>query len=257
MTYRLIRIAIIGLSLLLLAGCATVPRDPAARAEFKANNDPIEPFNRKVFAFNLTFDRVLIKPLAKGYRWAVPDWIRDMVHQVVDNLNEPIVMVNCILQVRLKDAATTGGRFIFNSTFGAGGMADVTTDWGMTEQVGDFGQTLWSWHLPEGPYLDIPIFGPSNPRDTVGQAVDIFIDPFRYEPLNDNYPDAITTGRIVAGGFDQRERNLDSLDEIQRESIDYYASLRSLYRQNRAAELRGEKASTTLPPAGFYDDPGS
>jgi phospholipid-binding lipoprotein MlaA len=246
----------IGLTLLLMAGCAAVPRDPAARAEFKANNDPIEPFNRKVFAFNLTFDRVLIKPLAEGYRWALPDWIRDMVHRVVDNLNEPIVMVNCVLQARLKDAATTSGRFIVNSTFGAGGLADVTTDWGMPQQIGDFGQTLWSWRMPEGPYLVIPVFGPSNPRDGIGQGVDIFIDPFRYEPLNDSYPDAVTTGRITAGGFDQRERNLDSLDAIQRDSIDYDASLRSLYRQNRAAELRGEKTSSTLPPAGFYDDPG-
>jgi phospholipid-binding lipoprotein MlaA len=254
---RLIRITMIGLSLLLMAGCATVPRDPAARAEFKANNDPIEPLNRKVFAVNLTFDRALIKPLAKGYRWAVPDWIRDTVRRVLDNLNEPLVMANCILQARLTAAATTGGRFIVNSTFGAGGIADVATDWEMPKQVGDFGQTLWSWHLPEGPYLVIPIFGPSNPRDTVGQAVDIYLDPFRYVPANDNFPDAVTTGRIIANGVDQRERNLESLDEIQRESIDYYASLRSLYRQNRAAELRGEKASTTLPPAGFYDDPGN
>ena len=245
-----------GLSLLLMAGCATVPRDPAARAEFKANNDPIEPFNRKVFALNLTVDRVLIKPLAQGYRWALPDWIRDPIRRVLDNLNEPLVMANCILQARFKSAAITGGRFVVNTTFGAGGIADVTTGWGMPKQVGDFGQTLWSWHLPEGPYLVIPIFGSSNPRDTIGQAVDVYLDPFRYEPLNDNYPDAITTARIIVDGVDQRERNLESLDEIQRESIDYYASLRSLYRQNRAAELRGEKASTNLPPAGFYDDPG-
>jgi phospholipid-binding lipoprotein MlaA len=256
MTSRLIRIVMIGLSLLLMAGCATVPSDPAARAEFKANNDPIEPLNRKIFAFNLTFDRMLVKPLAKGYRWALPGWIRDTVRRVLDNLNEPVVMANCILQARLKSAAITGGRFIVNSTFGVGGIADVTTDWKMPKQVGDFGQTLWSWHLPEGPYLVIPIFGPSNPRDTVGQGVDVYLDPFRYEPLNDNYPDAVTTGRLIADGVDQRERNLDSLDEIQRESIDYYASLRSLFRQNRAAELRGEKTSTTLPPAGFYDDPG-
>jgi phospholipid-binding lipoprotein MlaA len=252
----LIRIAMIGLSLLLMAGCATVPRDPAARAEFKANNDPIEPFNRKIFSVNLCLDRILIKPLAKGYRWALPDWIRDTIRRVLDNLNEPLVMVNCTLQARLKAAATTGGRFIVNSTFGAGGIADVATDWKMHRQVGDFGQTLWSWGVPDGPYLVIPFFGPSNPRDTVGQAVDIYVDPFRYEPLNDSYPEAVTTGRIFFDGVDQRERNLDSLDEIQRESIDYYASLRSLFRQNRAAELRGEKTSTTLPPAGFYDDPG-
>jgi phospholipid-binding lipoprotein MlaA len=251
-----IRIAMIGLSLFLTAGCATVPRDPTARAEFKANNDPIEPLNRKTFAFNLGMDRVLIKPLAKGYRWALPDWIRDTVRRIINNLNEPVTMVNCLLQARLKSAAVTGGRFIVNSTFGAGGIADLTTAWDMPKQIGDFGQTLWAWGVPEGPYLVIPIFGPSNPRDGIGRGVDVYIDPFRYVPANDNFPDAVTTGRIIADGVDRRERSLDALDEIQRESIDYYASLRSLYRQNREAELRGEKTSSTLPPAGFYDDPG-
>jgi phospholipid-binding lipoprotein MlaA len=110
--------------------------------------------------------------------------------------------------------------------------------------------------VPGGPYLVIPLFGPSNPRDGIGLGVDMYIDPFRYVPAHYTYPAAFTTGRIVVDGVDQRERNLDSLDVIQRDSIDYYASLRSLYRQNREAELRGEKTSSTLPPAGFYDDPG-
>ncbi|MGA3006431.1 MAG: VacJ family lipoprotein [Opitutaceae bacterium] len=250
------RTALFGLFLILAAGCATVPRDPAARAEFKANNDPIEPFNRKVFALNVSADKVLIKPLAKGYRWALPGRIRDAIRHVLDNLNEPLVMANCILQGRAKSAVTTGGRFVVNSTVGAAGIADVATGMKLRKQVGDFGQTLWAWGVPEGPYLIIPIFGPSSPRDGLGRAVDVYLDPFRYVPGNYNYPDAVTTGRIVADGVDQRSRNLDSLDEIQRESIDYYASLRSLYRQNRAAELRDGKPLTTLPPADFYDDPG-
>jgi phospholipid-binding lipoprotein MlaA len=253
---RFIGIAVIGSLLLLIAGCATVPRDPAARTEFKANNDPIEPLNRRIFAVNLGVDRILIKPLAKGYRWALPGRIRDAIRHVIDNLNEPLVLANCILQGRLKSATTTGGRFVVNSTVGIAGVADVATRWKMPKQFGDFGQTLWAWDIPDGPYLIIPIYGPSNPRDGFGRGVDVFLDPFRYVPGNYNYPDAVTTGRIVADGVDQRARNLDSLDEIQRELIDYYATLRSLYRQNRAAELRGEKAPTALPPAGFYDDPG-
>jgi len=252
----LLRVALIGWSLLLMAGCATVPHDPAARADFKANHDPIEPFNRKIFAFNLGVDRVLIKPLAKGYRWALPDGIRDAIRHVLDNLNEPLVLVNCLLQARFESASTTGRRFCLNSTIGVAGVVDVATGLKIPRQVGDFGQTLWAWHMPEGPYLVIPIFGPSNPRDGIGRGVDTYLDPFRYVPAHNNYPDAVTPGRTIADGVDQRERSLDSLDEIQRESIDYYASLRSLYRQNRAAELRGENASTTLPPAGFYDDPG-
>jgi phospholipid-binding lipoprotein MlaA len=253
---KLMRTAMAGLILLLIAGCATVPRDPAARAEFKANNDPLEPLNRKVFAFNLSADRFLIKPLAKGYRWALPQLVRDSIRHVLDNLDEPLITANCILQARLMSAVTTGARFTVNSTFGVAGILDVASHHKMPKQVGDFGQTLWAWHLPEGPYLVIPIFGPSTPRDGIGQGVDVYLDPYRYVPAHNNYPDAVSTGRIVADGVDQRERSLDSLDEIKRESVDYYASFRSLYRQNRAAELRNQKPSSTLPPAGFYDDPG-
>lgn len=253
---RLGRIALIGLSLLLMAGCATVPRDPAARAEFKANNDPIEPLNRKIFAFNLTVDRVLIKPVAKGYRAALPQPIRDALRRVLDNLDEPLVMANCILQARFKSAAVTGGRFAVNSTLGVAGIADVAGGWKMPKQVGDFGQTLWSWDVPNGPYLILPLFGPSSPRDAIGQGVDVYLDPLRYIPAHNDYPNWLTTGRIVVDGVDQRARNLDTLDALQRESIDYYAAMRSLYRQNRAAELRNGKPATTLPPADFYDEPG-
>ena len=125
----------------------------------------------------------------------------------------------------------------------------------MPKQAGDFGQTLWAWDVPGGPYLVIPLFGPSNPRDGIGMGVDMYIDPFRYVPAHYTYPAAFTTDRIVVDGVDQRERNLDSARRNPAaSSIDYYASLRSLYRQNREAELRGEKTSSTLPPAGFYDD---
>ncbi len=252
---RIFRIALMGLSLLLMAGCATVPRDPAARAEFKANNDPIEPLNRDIFAFNLSMDRFLIKPVAKGYRAVLPQPIRDALRRVLDNLNEPLVMANCLLQARFNSAIVTGGRFAVNSTLGVAGIADVAKRWRLPRQFGDFGQTLWSWDVPDGPYLILPLFGPSNPRDAVGRGVDVYLDPLRYIPAHNNYPNWLTTGRIVVDGIDQRARTIDTLDELQRDSVDYYAAMRSLYRQNRAAELQGGKASTTLPPADFYDEP--
>jgi phospholipid-binding lipoprotein MlaA len=253
---RSVRTWWIGLSLLLMAGCASVPSDPAARAEFKANNDAFEPLNRRIFAFNLALDQIIIKPVAKGYRAALPQKVRDGLRHFLDNLDEPLVMGNCILQWRLKSAVTAGGRFVVNSTAGVAGIADVATGWKLPKQVGDFGQTLWAWGIGEGPYLIVPVFGPSSPRDGIGQLVDLYLDPLLHIPAHENYPAWFKTGRVLADGIDQRARNLDALDEIERESIDYYAAFRSYYRQNRAAKLRNGKTSTTLPAADFYDDSG-
>lgn len=250
------RIVLIGLALAAMAGCASVPRDPAARAEFKATNDPLEPLNRRIFAFNLSADRYVIKPVAKGYRQVLPQPVRDGLRHAIDNLNEPLILVNCVLQGRLKSAAVTGGRFIVNSTVGVGGLGEVAERWKMPKQVGDFGQTLWAWGFPEGPYLVLPLFGPSSPRDAIGQGIDVYLDPVRYVVRNNNYPNAVSNGKMVVDGVDRRERNLDTLDELQKESIDFYASLRSLYRQNRAAELHNGKPQATLPKSNFYDDPG-
>ncbi len=253
---RRLRDVVIASFLSLAAGCAAVPREPGARAAFKANNDPLEPLNRSVFAFNLAVDRVLAKPLARGYRRALPREARDALRHFLDNLDEPVAMANCILQVRFKAAAIDGGRFAVNSTVGIAGLSDVATGLKLPEQVGDFGQTLWAWGAGEGPYLIIPLLGPAGARDGVGRGVDFFLDPLRYVPAHQDYPALVTIGLIVADGVDDRARNLDALDEIQRESIDYYASIRSLYRQDRAAELGGGKSPTVTTAPDFYDDPG-
>jgi phospholipid-binding lipoprotein MlaA len=105
--------------------------------------------------------------------------------------------------------------------------------------------------------LILPVLGPSSPRDGVGFGVDLYLDPFRYVARANNYPSAVGVGRTVLDGIDQRERSIEALDEMQREAVDYYASFRSLYRQNRAAELRvGRKATSNTPPTDFYEDPG-
>jgi phospholipid-binding lipoprotein MlaA len=175
---------------------------------------------------------------------------------MLDNLNEPLVLINCVLQGRMKAAGTAASRFVINSTVGFAGVGDVASEWHLRRPTGDAGQTLWAWGYAEGPYLVLPFFGPSSPRDGLGRIGDIYMDPFRYIARRENYPTVVTSGRFVVDGADQRERNLDTLDEIQHEAIDYYASLRSLYRQNRAAVLRDEPAPKATPAAGFYDDPG-
>jgi phospholipid-binding lipoprotein MlaA len=240
---------------LCFAGCASLPRDPAARAEFKARHDPLEPLNRRTFAFNLFLDRTLIKPAAKGYRRLIPQKGRDALRHFLDNLSEPVVLANDLLQGRLKSAAVSGGRFVVNSTAGVAGFSDVASRHRLPKQTGDFGQTLSVWGFGEGPYLILPVFGPSNPRDLVGSGVDIYADPFRYVARRQNYPTGVSVSRTAVDGIDKRARNIEIIDEMQREAVDYYASFRSLFRQNRAAELNvGKPAAPVLLP-DFYDDP--
>lgn len=243
-------------SALVLAGCASVPTDPAARAEFNANNDPYEPLNRKIFALDLALDRALIKPLAKGYRRVLPATGRDALRHFLDNLNEPLVLANTILQGRPKSAGTTLVRFLINSTVGFGGLTDVASGDHLPRQVGDFGQTLWAWGFPDGPYLVLPLFGPSSPRNGIGTGVDSFIDPFRFAAREYDFGAPVVFGRMVVDGVDKRARNIEAVDEMQRESVDYYASLRSLYRQNRAAEMRGNVQAAPQPLPDLYSDPG-
>jgi phospholipid-binding lipoprotein MlaA len=227
---------------LALGACATAPTEPAARAEFEKTNDPLEPMNREIFDFNLFIDRIALKPIAQGYVFIVPEGGRDSIRHFLDNLGEPIVLANNLLQGEFKRAHDTLARFLMNSTFGVGGIVDLATRAGLEKQSGDFGQTLYSWGVDDGPYLVLPILGPSNPRDAVGYGVDAYADPWGH--LASNYHRwYLSLVRGAVDGIDMRARNLDTFDELQRNAIDFYAELRSLFRQHRAVELRhGESA---------------
>jgi phospholipid-binding lipoprotein MlaA len=248
------------MSLLAATGCATVPRnDPVAYAAYKANNDPFEPLNRTTFAFNQKVDRYILKPAAKGYIHALPSKVRDGIRNFLKNLDEPLVFTNNVLQLKFKRAGTTAGRFVLNSTVGLLGTRDFAGRHGMRRQSGDFGQTLYVWHVGSGPYLVIPIFGPTTPRDGIGQGIDIWIDPLFWVTDHIPYRGTIDTIRVVVTGIDERARNLDVLDELQHESVDFYAAMRSLWRQNRQVELNN---GTPPPPAptnleDLYSDPGA
>lgn len=237
------------------SGCATVPRDPDALAVFKATNDPLEPMNRKTFAFNQGVDRVLLKPIAKVYIALLPARGRDGIRNFVANLHEPVVLVNNLLQGEFRRAATTAGRFVTNSTLGVGGVMDFAGRHGLARQSGDFGQTLFVWGVHEGPYLVLPVLGPSSPRDGFGMGADLFLNPLFYLTPDFRYKTGLSFWQAVVGGIDERARNIDTLDEIQREAVDFYASMRSLYRQNRAAELRHGAAPSTPADQDLYADP--
>jgi phospholipid-binding lipoprotein MlaA len=228
---------LIGLVLALqLTGCAHVPRDRDAGVY-----DPLEPMNRVIFKANMAVDRALVKPIALGYRAVLPQFVRDRFRSFVENLIEPRIFINDLLQVRLNAAGMTFARFLMNSTAGIGGLFDPASRHKLPRQSGDFGQTLYVWGIGDGPYLVLPFFGPSNVRDGIGFGVDLVTEG-RTNPLTGLVPREdrttinMTLGTVYA--IDLRERNIETLDSIDSTSIDFYATLRSVSQQHRHAELR-------------------
>ena len=241
--------------LCLLQGCATV-RGPASCDD--AANDPIEPLNRKVFAFDLALDRAFIKPAAEAYRAVLPEFLRERIHAVLGNLKEPLVFVNDVLQGRGTAAGITGKRFVVNSTVGLAGLFDRASGLGLARQSGDFGQTLHAWGAGEGPYLVLPLFGPSNLRDAVGLGIDTYASPTGRIGSAGVRRDA-SIAITIADGLDLRSRNIETLDELEKSSIDFYAYLRSVTRQARRATL-AEATGQPDPcraPAEDLVDPGA
>lgn len=234
-----------------VAACAEIPTDPAARAAYEETNDPFEPTNRAIFEFNRQLDRFAIRPAAEAYREVVPEPGRRALRNFLDNLKQPIVFANNVAQADFERAFVTLARFLMNSTVGALGLIDVATDQGYPRQTGDFGQTLFTWGVPDGPYLVLPLLGPSNPRDAVGYGVDAFADPFSIW-ADSTYFDV---SRFGARGIDQREQVLDELDSIERTSLDFYATIRSLWRQKRLEELYSGKPPA--PTYELYEDPAA
>jgi len=244
---RLLLIAIVSFTATAgLTACATVPTDPEEKAVYDENNDPLEPMNRGIFSFNQFVDKYAIRPAAKAYRYVTPEFLRNGIHNMLSNLGEPVNFANNVLQGRRDDAADSVARFVMNSTVGLAGFNDVATGMGTPERSADFGQTLYTWGVDDGIYLVLPLLGPSNPRDAVGLGVDMaLIDPWRYVANNQLTNDesfAFNTTRTALTILDRRERALDVLDALERDSFDFYAQMRSLHRQHRAMQLRGFKS---------------
>jgi len=201
----------------LLSGCA-----------HQNARDPLEPFNRGVYAFNDTVDTVVMKPLATGYQAVLPQFVRTGVTNFFSNLDDVTVIVNSILQLKIPQAVSDTGRLLINSTIGVLGLFDIATHFGLEKHNEDFGQTLGYWGIGNGPYLMLPFVGPSTFRDGVGRWVDWKTDPVRWE-------DHIRTRnqfmalRIV----NTRANLLDSEKVLDAAAIDRYAFLRDAYLQRR------------------------
>lgn len=230
---------------LAVSGCATA--DIASRdAGF---NDPFEPRNRNVHAFNKGVDRVVLRPTSQVYGTVVPGPVRGGISNFADNLGLPAAVLNNLLQGRIEPAGKNGFRFLVNSTFGLGGFLDPATDMGLTEESTDFGETLHVWGAGEGVYLEMPLRGPSTLRDSVGAVVDIFIDPVG--AAIDSPESDYVLGAKALSLVGDRYRYSDTVDSLLYESADSYAQTRLLYLQNRRFELGTEAESNSDDP---YDD---
>jgi phospholipid-binding lipoprotein MlaA len=213
---------------LVLGGCAAAPDSGV--------NDPYEATNRTIFEFNLKVDRLALRPTADRYDRYVPEEVRDSLRAALDNLHAPVVAANDLLQAETGRAGTMTGRFLVNSTLGLGGLIDVATRFGLESHDEDFGQTLAVWGAGDGPYIMLPLLGPSSPRDAAGKVGDIALDPSIYIKIKRH---VMWEGvRQYLNIVDTRARNLEALDGIERDSLDFYATARSLYRQNRAYQIR-------------------
>jgi len=238
----------------MLAGCAEVPKSPEQLAEYNAAHDPLEPMNRVVFDVNDFLDRLLIRPLAELYRFAIPDYMRERVANILSNLGEPIVFANNMLQGELGRAGTTAERFGVNSVVGVGGIFEVADGWDLHKQLGDFGQTLSVWGIKEGPYLVLPLLGPSNFRDAIGLGVDSVASPWQYAAYAGGGTTAQDTYNITsyaADGLTRREQSIEGLDALRAGSLDFYAQMRSVTRQYRNKQL-GIEDKSSLPDYENY-----
>ncbi len=221
-----------------LSGCATTPEEDA-------NNDPFEPVNRVVFDVNHVVDQYVVLPVGEAYNAVVPKPVRHGVHNALLNLSLPVTFANDLLQGNPDRALQTFYRFGVNSTLGLGGLFDVASDSGVPAHTEDLGQTFGVYGVGEGPYLVLPLIGPSPPRDLVGHFGDAFLDPLFYMQFNGRH--GLLVGRHLTGLVDGTAQSVDQIKNMDN-SVDPYAVMRSAYRQHRNNEIRnGEPDTQNLP----------
>ncbi|MEQ1863284.1 MAG: VacJ family lipoprotein [Micropepsaceae bacterium] len=210
-------------------------------------NDPFEGSNRFFFGVNQVLDDLLLRPVSIAYRAVLPEFARNGVRNFLNNLNSPVIFANDVLQGDMDRAGDTLVRFGVNSTIGIGGLIDVGKEIDVPYHDEDFGQTLAVWGVGDGPYFYFPLMGPSSARDFTGFVVDRGLDPLTYVNWGNDDLEYAPVARTVLNVIDLRSRNIETLDDIERSSVDYYASIRSLYRQSRADAVRNGAPSTDLP----------
>ncbi len=213
--------------------------------------DCFEKVNRGIFAFNQALDKVIFKPLAKGYRM-FPQPIRSGTSNALSNLGNVVTIPNNVLQGQFKDAGLNSARFVINSTLGIVGIFDVASYYGIKKSdKEDYGQTLGVWGAKPGCYFVLPVLGPTTVRDSVGSIINIIGGDAWYNVtvVNDTkyFSEADYYASRLLSGVDFRAKNLESFDSLETSSVDLYASVRSLYLQDRYRKVRNiDKTTDTL-----------
>jgi phospholipid-binding lipoprotein MlaA len=231
---RLAALALLGV---LLCGCTTTSSPEALAA-----NDPYEPTNRGTFHFNAKLDKYVVVPSVGAYFIIVPAWGRNRIHDLLDELSLPVTFANDMMQGETRLGAQTLNRFMVNATRGLGGLFDPATRDRIPNHGSDFGVTLGVWGVGEGPYLVLPLLGPSNPRDATGYVVGYYMDPLHWL----HYRQHIwwDGGHEYLSLLDLRAQTYQTVQGVQRSSVDFYSSMRSLYRQLRNNQIRHGRPQT-------------
>lgn len=227
-----------------LSGCATTTQQA----------DPLEPLNRGIYAFNGDMDQMVLKPLAESYKAVLPSPARTGISNFFSNLDDVVVIVNDLLQLKFSQVISDSGRFLVNTTAGLLGVLDVSTSLGMPKHHEDFGQTLGYWGVPQGPYVVLPFFGPSNFRDVAGRVGDFFTDPRIYYTDNADvrrFYWSTNTLKVI----DVRAQLLDVQKVVDAAAIDEYSFVRDAYLQSREYLVHdGTPPQVKSEEADLFDD---
>ena len=225
-------------AIIITTSCAT-----AGDADMHDQNDPYESFNRAMFNFNMKLDKYILKPVAEGYRAITTPDVRERVRSVFSNVKEPISAVNQVLQGEIVRSGVSLSRFVINSTLGLGGAFDVASGWGLKKHPDGFEETLAKWHVPSGNYLVLPFIGSTTPRAFAGEIVDSFTSPVYW--LTEEYEDGIYaySAYVAAKTIVTREEYLDLSNDLERNSVDFYTTMKSAYLQNKKG-LDGNSADS-------------
>lgn len=228
-----------------ISGCAS-----ASAGDAYEHNDPLEGFNRPMFTFNYNLDKYVLKPAARGYRYITPEFVQDRVISAFENLKEPATSVNYILQGEPLKALTSAGRFLVNSTLGLAGTFDVATGWGWKLDRTGFDDTLATWCVPMGPYLVLPLMGSTTPRGAVATLADSFADPAYWATENHEDGYLAYAGYNLAEAIVYREATMDFTEDLEKNSVDLYTTVRSAYMQNKN---KGLCKFGSTPETNSYD----
>ena len=235
-------VACVAIASLLVGAASSADDGPAAK---HVNPDPLEKMNRATYRFNDIFDRSLARPVARAYRAVLPEFARRGIGNFFANLEYSTVIVNDVLQLKLKNAAADTTRLVVNTTFGIGGLTDPASKMGLTAHNEDFGQTLGHWGVRPGPYLVLPILGPSDVRDAPGKVVD------HYTSAASLIEDRKVRYAVTGAELLERRAELLAADEAIDLAFDPYALIRNAYLQRREYLVR----DGLLPDDTGYDDP--